>query len=154
MSNSNGDSGTIFAELRDDHEVQRDLFERLEKTQGDESARREGFEKLKNELLNHETAEEKHFYSELMTIDLTQEKTRHSVAEHHEIDEKVEELEAIDFSSSQWLPKLRDLKELVIHHLDEEEEEVFPLAGKALSDKQKTSLGKSYREEVEQLRKG
>lgn len=154
MSNSNGSNDTIFAELRDDHEVQRDLFERLEKTQGDETARREGFEKLKNELLNHETAEEKHFYSELMTIDLTQEKTRHSVAEHHEIDEKVEELESIDFSSSQWLPKLRDLKELVIHHLDEEEEEVFPLAGRALTEEQQTSLGKSYRQEVEQLRKG
>ncbi len=154
MSNSNGSNDTIFAELRDDHEVQRDLFERLEKTQGDETARREGFEKLKNELLNHETAEEKHFYSELMTIDLTQEKTRHSVAEHHEIDEKVEELESIEFGSPQWLPKLRDLKELVIHHLDEEEEEVFPLAGRALTEEQQTSLGKSYRQEVEQLRKG
>lgn len=153
MSNSNSDAGTIFAELRDDHEVQRDLFERLEKTQGDEAARREGFEKLKDEISHHAAAEEKHFYAELMTIDLTQEQTRHSVAEHHEIDEKLEELESTDFSSPQWLPKLRDLKELVIHHLDEEEEEVFPVAGKALTDKQKTSLGKGYRKEIEQLRK-
>lgn len=153
MTSSNGNAGNIFEELRQDHEVQRRLFERLEDTSGDESARREDFEQLKQELTRHAAAEEKHFYAQLMTVELTQEKARHSVAEHHEIDEQVEELESTEFSSPQWLPKLRDLKELVTHHLDEEEQEVFQMAGKALTDKQKGDFGKTYRNEMERLRK-
>ncbi|MED5499568.1 MAG: hemerythrin domain-containing protein, partial [Pseudomonadota bacterium] len=37
----------------------------------------------------------------------------------------------------------------VTHHLDEEEQEVFQLAGRALGDSEKTSLAKTYRQEME-----
>lgn len=153
MTSSTGSAGTIFEELRQDHDVQRELFDRLENTSGDESARRQDFEHLKQELARHAAAEEKHFYAKLMTVDLTQEKARHSVAEHHEIDEQVEQLDSTEFSSPQWLPRLRELKELVTHHLDEEEQEVFQMAGKALTDKQKGDFGKTYRNDIERLRK-
>ncbi len=153
MATSTSNTGNIFEELRQDHDIQREIFERLEKTQGDETARRQDFDRLRNELKHHAAAEEKHFYARLMTIEFTQEKVRHSVAEHHEIDEQVETLESTEFSSPQWLPKLRELKELVTHHLDEEEQEVFQMAGKVLTDKQKTSFGKTYRIEIDQLLK-
>lgn len=153
MASSTGSTSTIFEELRQEHDIQRTLFERLEDTSGDESARRQDFEQLKQELSRHAAAEEKHFYAQLMTVEMTQEKARHSVAEHHEIDEQVEVLETTDFSSPQWLPRLRELKELVTHHLDEEEQEVFQIAGKALTGKQKADFGKTYRNEIERLRK-
>ena len=84
----------------------------------------------------------------MMELDMTQEKARHSVAEHHEIDELVEELEDTDFSSPGWLAAARKLHDLVTHHLDEEEQEVFQLAGRALSDDAKARLADTYRDEM------
>ncbi|MEX2475391.1 hemerythrin domain-containing protein [Marinobacter sp.] len=143
----------VFEALRHDHEVQRDLLNRLEDTQGAEQLRQQNFAKLKDELSQHAAAEEKCFYAQLLTVDLTQDKARHSVAEHKEMDDLVEELAEIDYSSPQWLQKFKDLKHLVSHHLDEEEQEVFQMAGKALTDKQKEYLGEQYRNEMERHRK-
>ena len=142
----------VFEALRQDHEVQRDLLDRLEDTQGAEEVRKQNFARLKEELSNHAAAEEKCFYAQLMTVDLTQDKARHSVAEHKDMDDLVEELSEIDYSSPQWLPKFKDLKHLVSHHLEEEEQEVFQMAGKALTEKQKTEFGEQYRNEMERHR--
>jgi len=120
----------------------------LIKTHGDSDGREELFEKVKKALTRHAAAEERALYIPMMELDMTQEKARHSVAEHHEIDELVEELEDTDFSSPGWLASARKLHELVTHHLDEEEQEVFQLAGRALSDDAKARLANTYRDEM------
>jgi len=134
----------IFEALRKDHDIQRDLLAKLVKTSGDTKKRDELFKSIKKELKIHEDAEERFFYVPLIEDDLTQEKARHSIAEHHEIDELIAELNDIDFDSSGWLKIAKKLKEEVEHHLDEEEQEIFQLAGKVLSNNQKSSLSKQY----------
>lgn len=138
----------IFEELRADHQKQRTLVDILTKTHGDSEGRQEIFEKLKNELQNHEDAEERYFYAPLIKSELTQDKARHSIAEHHEMDELIEELENTDMSSPHWIAVAKKLSEKVHHHLDEEEQEVFQLAGKALTETQKEELAKSYRQSM------
>lgn len=137
---------TIFEAIRDDHQRQRTLVDLLIKTHGDSDGRRELFEKLKAELQQHAVAEERCFYIPLMQQGLTQEKARHSVAEHHEIDELIEQLESTDRSSSGWLATATRLHERVHHHLDEEEHEVFQMAGKVLSESEETSLAEDFRQ--------
>ncbi len=51
--------------------------------------------------------------------------------------------------SSQWLITARELAHRLTHHLDEEEVEVFPVAGKALDDAQKDDLATSYRKDMD-----
>ena len=138
----------IFEELRADHQKQRTLVKILTKTHGNSEGRQEIFEKLKHELEIHEDAEERYFYAPLIKDELTQDKARHSIAEHHEMDELVEELENTDMSSPHWIAVAKKLGEKVIHHLDEEEQEVFQMAGKALTEKQKEELAKSYRQSM------
>jgi len=139
---------TLFEALREDHDTQRTLLDLLVKTHGDSDGREELFEKVKKALTSHAAAEERALYVPMMEVDMTQEKARHSVAEHHEIDELVEELEDTDFSSPGWLAAAKKLQELVTHHLDEEEQEVFQLAGRALSDDAKARLATTYRDEM------
>lgn len=134
----------IFAALREDHDKQRTLLSRLVETHGDSEGRQELFARTRHELESHAKAEERNFYTPLMQSDLTQEKARHSIHEHEEIDEMIEALESLERSSPAWLAKARELRELVEHHLDEEEQEVFQLAGKALSDQQKRDLAGDY----------
>ena len=135
---------TIFEALRESHDKQRRLLDGLTDTHGDSSKREGLFAALKAELVHHANAEERHFYVPLMEYDRTQEKARHSVAEHHEIDELIEAMEATDFSSPAWLNSAKKLQHLVTHHLDEEEQEVFQVAGRVLAEQQKTSLARDY----------
>lgn len=134
----------IFEALREDHDKQRALVDALIETQGDSAERDTLFTALKTELKAHAAAEERFFYNPLMKDDFTQEKSRHSVAEHHEIDESIEKLEETDYSSPGWLMAAKNLHHLVHHHLKEEEHEVFQMAGKVLSDAQKTALATEY----------
>lgn len=138
-------STTIFDEIRKDHEKQRTLMDLLTKTSGDSEGRRELFEKVKAELTEHAEAEEKFFYVPLIKDSDTREQARHSIHEHNEIDEQLEKLEETDYSSSQWIAEAEKLKELVIHHLDEEEQEVFQQAGKILTEGQKEDLARQMR---------
>ena len=138
----------IFEALREDHEKQRTLVDLLVKTHGDSEGREELFERLVSELERHAMAEERNFYIHLMQEDQTQEKARHSVSEHHEMDELIEKLRDMDRSSSQWVATAEKLRERVHHHLDEEEQEVFQMAGKVLSNKQKEELAESYHSDM------
>jgi hypothetical protein len=135
----------IFEELRKDHEIQRDLIARLLETTGDSDERAKVFDQLADALHAHAAAEERYFYVPLMESDLTQDEARHSVAEHKELDDFVETLQDYDRSAPAWLQTARDLEHRLTHHLDEEEHEVFQLAGKALTESQKADLASEYR---------
>ena len=124
----------------------------LVETHGDSEERDSLYQQVRAELQYHAAAEERALYIPMMSIDLTQEKARHSVAEHHEIDELLELLDETDYSATHWLTHAKQLQELVTHHLDEEEQEVFQLAGRGLQDKQKTSLAGEYLEEMQRQR--
>lgn len=134
----------IFEALRKDHDKQRSLLKELVETSGDTEKRNEIFKNLKTELEIHADAEERYFYKPLIDSDKTQDKARHGIAEHHEIDELVEELEETEYSSSAWLKVAKNLQEKVEHHLDEEEHEIFQMAGKVLSENSKEKLAKEY----------
>jgi hypothetical protein len=134
----------IFEALRADHDKQRKLVDVLVETHGDSEERDRLFAELKTELKAHAVAEERCFYIPLMEDDFTQEKSRHSVAEHHEIDEMIEKLEETEYSSPGWLAEAKNLHHRVHHHLKEEEHEVFQMAGKVLSDAQKSTLAAEY----------
>lgn len=137
----------IYEALRHDHDLQRDLIAQLVDTSGTSEKRDQLFKQLKKELADHASAEEKYFYSELMQVDMTIEKARHSVAEHKTLDDLVEKLDETAMSSSAWLATATKLKDKLEHHLDEEEQEVFQLSGKALSEQQKESLGSKFRDQ-------
>lgn len=139
----------IFDELREDHEKQRTLLKILAETSGDTPARREYYSQLKEQLESHAVAEERYFYSKLMESDTTIEMSRHGIAEHHEIDELIETLDETDMGSSAWLTHLKPLQEKVEHHLADEEQEFFQVAGQVLNDQDKNQLAGEYREEME-----
>jgi len=145
---------TIFESIRDDHETQRTLIDILVATEGDSDGRSEVWSKLRTELEAHAAAEERYFYVPLMEHDLTQDAARHSVAEHKELDDFVEQLDDYDMSGPKWLPTAKQLCERLLHHLDEEEKEVFPVAGKALADDAKESLATDYESDMERRRNG
>ena len=139
----------IFEALRQSHTVQRHLSALLLKTHGDTVERHTLFQALKGELAVHALAEDRHFYIPLMQHDAGIDLSRHAIAEHHQIDELVEALETTAASSPAWLPLARKLTEKVEHHLREEEQRFFQMAGKLLTDAQKSALARDYLNEYD-----
>ena len=134
----------IFEAIRKDHNVQRDLLDKLVDTSGDTAKRTNLYKELKKELTIHANAEERHFYKPLIPTVMMQEHARHGIAEHHEIDELIAQLEDTEMDSSAWLKIAKNLKEKVEHHLKDEEHTFFQLSGKVLTNKQKSELADKY----------
>nr|WP_218646453.1 hemerythrin domain-containing protein [Pseudomonas umsongensis] len=130
--------------MRESHERQRTYAKALIRTSGDTPERVDAYKQLKSELQAHETAEERHFYIPLMEFDNGVDLSRHAISEHHEMDEMMEELDSTEMSSPAWLATAKKLSEKVHHHLEEEEQKFFQMAGKLLDDKQKESLATQY----------
>lgn len=134
----------IFESIEQDHHIQRKLVDQLIETSGDSKDRKKIFNQLKAELTAHADAEERYFYVPLIKLDKTQEDARHGIAEHHEIDELVEQLEETDASSPAWLKYAKDLAHKVKHHLAEEEQDYFPVAEEILSQDKTEVLADEY----------
>jgi len=138
----------IFEALRNDHDKQRALINLLLDTHGKSGVRSEYYQQLKTELETHAVAEERYFYAPLMQLDNTVGLSRHGVAEHHQIDKYIAELDDLEMSSPQWLATFKKLAHKVDHHLAEEEHEFFQQAGKALTEKDKNKMADNYLSEM------
>ena len=125
---------TIYDALKSDHNEHRNLLAKLAETQGDSKERRKLWRKLYYEVSAHAAAEELSFYSQLISASKGQSEARHSVAEHQELDDIIQELNDMDMSSPGWLTRLKTLKDRYEHHIEEEEKDIFPVAREIIGD--------------------
>jgi hypothetical protein len=120
------DNSPIFARLIEDHDRHRELLDQLKGASGAQGQRGKLLEELTKELKGHAAAEEQALYSTMLRKPATTADTRHSVAEHHEIEEMLNDLAASEAGSAEWTTKFEALDHRYRHHIDEEEEEHFP----------------------------
>ena len=130
----------IFAILECDHDRHRELLDKLLETSGDSDERETLFTELTRELKSHAAAEEQALYSTMLRKPPTTGETRHSVAEHHEIEEALNDLAATDMASGAWLQKFKAFDHQYRHHIDEEEEDHFPDFAKYLDDEDREHM--------------
>lgn len=134
----------IYERLKQDHEKQRALGKKILETQGASQARKALWHDYKVELEAHASAEEQTLYAELMVHPEATDQSRHSVAEHKDAGDIIEELDEMDMSSPGWLTRFKQLKHDVEHHLDEEEDDVFKLSRKLISSQEAADLAKAF----------
>lgn len=124
----------IFGRLVEDHDVHRELLARIAQTSGDTPERAELFKELTRELKGHAAAEEQALWSSVLRKPEVTEDGRHAVAEHKEIDDMLNELAARDMATGAWLLRFNALREEYLHHIREEEQELFEAAERHLDD--------------------
>lgn len=135
----------IFQDLKADHDRHRKLLKQLSKTSEDDGEKREElFEDLRLELQAHAAAEEESLYATMLGKPDLRDEARHSVSEHKEIDDFLGELIETDFESEEWTEKFEEMKERYLHHIDEEEEEMFPSASEGLTSEEEDKLAKIF----------
>ena len=123
--------------LKQDHKKVEEIFAAMETKE----ARQKLFPELDRELSVHAEIEEKIFYPATREAEPTRDLVLESIEEHKQIKMVLADLEQTDKTTDVWAAALKVLKEDVMHHVGEEENELFPKVKKVLSKEQLEDLG-------------
>ena len=134
----------IYADLKADHDRHRDLLARIGSSDPDSTERADLFHAFAVEVTAHAAAEEESLYATMLARPDLREDAVHSVSEHKEIHDYLGDLAELDPASGAWEAKFKEMRHRYEHHIGEEEEEMFPAAGKALSDAEETRLADTF----------
>jgi hemerythrin-like domain-containing protein len=138
----------VLSLLRADHRAVKDLLGKLDKTTERGAATRTRLlDKIARELKAHTTAEEETFYQpfrDAVESEKGEEIYYEANEEHHVVDLVLPEILATDPASPVFAAKAAVLKELVEHHIKEEEKEMFKKARAAFSRDELLEMGKAF----------
>ena len=142
--------------LTEDHKKVRKLLDELSQTTTRASkTRTELLEKIAVELKVHTQIEEEIFYPAFKQAcnDADNDKLYFEALEEHRAagDLVLPDLLGTDIGSEKFSGRAKVLKELVDHHADEEEKEMFPRAKKIFSDEDLKKLGEQLAERKQEL---
>ncbi|HEU4769809.1 MAG TPA: hemerythrin domain-containing protein [Pyrinomonadaceae bacterium] len=136
-----------FNLLKADHRKVAELFNQLESATG--KRKMSVFEQIKMELELHAHIEEKVFYPALEKPKETHDLTLEAYEEHDVVKKLLRELSRAKSPNEEWETKAKVLQENVEHHVEEEENELFPKADAVLSDEELETLGERLETEKE-----
>lgn len=139
--------------LKSDHAKVKELFKKFKANEdGDNKAL---FEKINAELENHTHIEETIFYPKLKSEGSEEIKSivLEGIEEHRQVKMFLKELSALTDESEKFNPKLKVVVEDVEHHVEEEEEKMFPMVEKQFSDEVLEELGKEMEAEKASFKK-
>jgi hemerythrin-like domain-containing protein len=128
--------------LKKQHRQVKALFKKVEKTEN-ANTRRQLMEQIAEELKMHTKIEEEVFYPAVRELGTSkaEEMIDESFEEHHVVDLVLHELPQVDPEDERFEAKMTVLSELVEHHVEEEEGEMFPMAEKKLGKERLGELG-------------
>lgn len=137
----------IYNYLKKDHQTVTELFEKITKTRA-ENKRKNLFAELKEELLLHAETEHQTFYKALKKHAESKEEAKHGDKEHAQVENYLEKLSKMSMQSEQWFILFGELKQVVAHHVRDEEGEMFEKARRVLTKQQAVQLA----EEMDSLK--
>lgn len=142
----------VYALLKKDHKAVKAMFEALEKTTERAAKKRTTlFAELYSELTAHAEAEEALFYPRVFKPKATHDLTLEALEEHKVVKSLLTQLDSEPKDTEEWGAKLKVLMEMVEHHVEEEETELFKKAEKILSKEEAESLAveiEAFKEEI------
>src|SRR6185369_4213230 len=128
-----------FQLLKADHQKVAQLFDQLESASG--KAKLQVFEQIRTELELHTLIEETYFYPALEKPKQTHDLTLEAYEEHDVVKNLLQELSGSRNPTDEWEAQAKVLRENVEHHVEEEENELFPKAQQVLSADDVEELG-------------
>ena len=132
--------------LKRQHKSVKALFKKIEKTE-DARQRRRMLDEIAKSLEGHTVIEEEIFYPAVRGLESrkAEEMVLEAFEEHHVVKLVLAELPRVNPEDERFEAKMTVLSELVEHHADEEEKEMFKLAQKLGKDELE-SLGEQMEE--------
>jgi hemerythrin-like domain-containing protein len=126
MDNDSEAAGDVFEMLKTDHRQVQDLFTRFE--DADKRTKASIADQALTALEVHAALEEELVYPAIAEVIDDEETINEAREEHHVAKLLIKELRKMDVDDEGFSTKFKVLGELVSHHIEEEEGEVFPQA--------------------------
>lgn len=143
---------SIYQYLKRDHDDLRDMISAITRMPvSAKGSKQRLFDKLKVALTDHARAEERILYQAIITDERARSMALEGQEEHHVIDLLLAELVALPPGEEAWDAKFEVLREIVEHHLDEEEDDLFKTARKILSPDEARELGEKFLPEKDKI---
>jgi hemerythrin superfamily protein len=119
--------------LKADHRAVEKLFSQFEKAK-DEGQKREIAMQICMELRVHTQLEEEIFYPQSREFLKDDDIVNEAIVEHQSAKDLIEQIEGMDAGDEMYEAKVTVLKEMIEHHVEEEEKEYFPEVQKSEMD--------------------
>ena len=133
--------------LENDHRRIKGILEKLEATTETSPARREElFGEARTGLTVHEIIEEAIFYPTLKQHPKAKDIVLEGIEEHDVVNILMGELSALPVEDETWGPKCKVMIENVLHHIEEEEDEMFEKARQVFDRGELEQLGEQMQE--------
>jgi hemerythrin-like domain-containing protein len=137
----------IFEVITADHEKVKKILDQMQHTTPKAGKRREQLlQSLTENLQPHMYAEEQYFYQVLLDETDEKETAFEAIEEHRAAKMVLSDLHEAALDDPRWAARCKVLKELVEHHIEEEESEVFEIARKVFDGERASSAAKRFKE--------
>jgi len=133
----------ILTLIKQDHSKIENIFSQIESTKSREKLY-SLFNQLYQELNIHSRAEELTFYPALREFEDTDDILEEAAEEHEEAEILLEEIKSLDPVSSEFKAKMQELKEAVLHHVQEEESSIFATVRECMDEQELKELGSEF----------
>ena len=126
--------------LKNDHTAVERLFADFGRTTAQAAKRRQALmDRIAQELEIHSTIEEEIFYPAVKRVRggqslVSEALVSEAKSEHKQVDSLVAEAQGMSMDTDEVLEKVEELRDAVVHHATEEENEMFPTAEDGLGD--------------------
>ena len=131
--------------LKEDHQTVASLFEQAESAEK-ESQKKRLYEQIASALETHTHIEETIFYPALQEEEELKDMVMEALEEHKQVKTLIREIGNLTDGSEKFDAKLKVMKENVEHHVEEEENEMFPQVEKLFDESQLEELGQQMEE--------
>jgi hemerythrin-like domain-containing protein len=137
----------IFEVLTTDHEKVKKILEQMQQTSNRAIGRREKLvQNLSANLVPHMYAEEQYFYQILLDETSEQEDIYSALEEHRAAKTVLVDLTDAASDDPRWMARLKVLKELIEHHVEEEESQIFDIAREVIDEERSSEVAKRFKE--------
>ena len=123
--------------LKEDHKKVKTLLDETIKNRDTSN-----YPQIQKELRIHMEGEENLLYKKTrnQATDLTLE----AYEEHEIVKKELRDIDNLNINDEHWMPKMKVVKDMIEHHVEEEEEEYFPKSEELLGLDELNQLGQKY----------
>ncbi|SOF02140.1 Hemerythrin HHE cation binding domain-containing protein [Streptomyces sp. OV198] len=141
-----GHGGNVFEELMADHREVEEIFGRIQAMTVQGQGLRDLVDEVTIELVRHSVAEEQHLYPAVREyVEGGDRLADKELADHGRVENLLKQLERMDTEDPQMSPVLQQLMDEVAAHVEDEENNLFPMLRQACSSEMLGDLGDRVR---------
>jgi hemerythrin superfamily protein len=141
-----GHGGNVFEELMADHREVEEIFARIQAMPGGGQDLRDLVDEVTIELVRHSVAEEQYLYPAVRKhVQGGDRLANKELKDHSRVEKILKQLEKMNTDDAQMSPLLQQLMDEVAAHIQDEENNLFPMLRQACSSETLGDLGDKVR---------